>query len=289
MEQKCSVQVPSYATMLLINRAQQGSQASYEKVLTFEGAYMTIDTIFSPSHGPDFMMFSTSHLLWIGILTALILVLYASRKKVRSNASLRLGVRYGLLAVLLVSEGSLNVWYWTQGVGNIRHTLPFELCTITLLLSIVMLWTRNRTLYEFLLFAGIGGALQAFITPNLAYGFPHFRFFQFFIAHSAIILAPLYMTWIEQYRPAWKSIGKTMLFLNGLALIVGILNYSIGANYMFLTHKPDTPSILDMLGPYPLYLLAEEGIALFLFILMYTIFFALPERINRRRPKRSTS
>lgn len=73
-----------------------------------------------------------------------------------------------------------------------------------------------------------------------------------------------------------------MLFLNGLALIIGLLNYVIGANYMFLLRKPDTPSILDMLGPYPYYLLAEEGIALLIFIVMYGVFFALTDRIKGR-------
>lgn len=239
-------------------------------------------SVFSSGQAPEFIFFSPSHLIWIGLPIVMILGLYAGRKRIRSRKALRLGVRFGLLGFLLISEATLNVWYWTQGAWNVRHTLPLELCSITLLLSIIMLWSRSRWLYEVLFFAGIGGALQAILTPNLAYGYPHFRFFQFFIAHSLIILAPLYMTWIEQYRPTWKSIGKTMLFLNGLALIIGLLNYVIGANYMFLLRKPDTPSILDMLGPYPYYLLAEEGIALLIFIVMYGVFFALTDRIKGR-------
>lgn len=239
-------------------------------------------SVFSSGQAPEFIFFSPSHLIWIGLLIVMILGLYAAKKRIRSRKALRLGVRFGLLGFLLISEATLNVWYWTQGAWNVRHTLPLELCSITLLLSIIMLWSRSRWLYEVLFFAGIGGALQAILTPNLAYGYPHFRFFQFFIAHSLIILAPLYMTWIEQYRPTWKSIGKTMLFLNGLALIIGLLNYVIGANYMFLLRKPDTPSILDMLGPYPYYLLAEEGIALLIFIVMYGVFFALTDRIKGR-------
>ncbi len=244
---------------------------------------MGIGSIFSSRQAPEFLLFSPSHLVWIGLLIVMILGLYVRRKEIRSRDAWHRAVRFGLLGILLISEVSLNVWYWAQGIWNIRHTLPFELCTITLLLSIIMLWSRSRFLYEILFFAGIGGALQAILTPNLAYGFPHFRFFQFFIAHAAIILASLYMTWIEQHRPTWKSIGKTMLFLNGLALVIGLLNYAIGSNYMFLMHKPDTPSILDMLGPYPYYLLAEEGIALLIFIVMYVVFFAIKDKIKERR------
>ncbi|WP_410771679.1 TIGR02206 family membrane protein [Fontibacillus sp. BL9] len=248
---------------------------------------MESESFFSSGQAPDFLLFSLAHLVWIGLLTAIILGLYWARNMIRERKGLRLAVRYGLLGILLVSEVGLNAWYWAQGVWNVRHTLPFELCSITLLLSIIMLWNRSRGLYEVLFFAGIGGALQAILTPNLAYGFPHFRFFQFFIAHLAIILASLYMTWIERYRPTWKSIGKTMLFLNGLALAIGLLNYAIGANYMFLLHKPDTPSILDMLGPYPYYLLAEEGIALLLFIMMYVVFFVFTDKVKSRKTRRN--
>ncbi|WP_435922257.1 YwaF family protein [Paenibacillus sp. DYY-L-2] len=248
---------------------------------------MGADKFISPGNAPDFTMFSAAHLLWLGLLLILILALYWTRGAIRSHRGWRRAVRFGLLAVLLLSEISLNLWYLTQDVWDIRHTLPLELCSITLLLSIVMLWTRSKGWYEILLFAGIGGALQAFVTPNLAYGFPHFRFFQFFIAHSAIILAPLYMTWIEQVKPSWKSVWKTMLFLNVVALAVGLLNAAIGANYMFLLHKPDTPSILDMLGPYPFYLLAEEAIALLIFTVMYTVFFMFPDKLRSRRSNRN--
>ncbi len=154
--------------------------------------------------------------------------------------------------------------------------MPLELCSVTLLLSILMLIFRSRWLYPVVLFAGIGGALQAVLTPNLAYAFPHYRFIHFFVAHSAIILAALYMTWIAGLRPTWKGVGKVMLFLNGLALMVWIVDRALGANYMFLTGKPSTPSILDVLGPYPVYILAEEAIALLFFSLLMLLFEVLP-------------
>ncbi|MNC26259.1 Integral membrane protein [compost metagenome] len=50
---------------------------------------------------------------------------------------------------------------------------------------------------------------------------------------------------------------------------------------MFLQHKPDTPSLLDLLGPYPYYLLVEEGIALFMFVVMYALFFIIPKKLGR--------
>jgi hypothetical integral membrane protein (TIGR02206 family) len=177
-----------------------------------------------------------------------------------------------LIVALLVPEVGLNIWYVMTDIWNVKHTLPLELCSITLILSIVMLMTRSYFLYQLLYFAGLGGAVQAILTPNLDYPFPHFRFFHFFIVHSAIVLAPLYMTWIEKMKPTLRSIGLTMLFLNGLAIVVGLTDYVLGANYIFLLHKPSTASALDILGNYPYYLLSEEGLALVIFGLLYLPF-----------------
>ncbi|MNO62515.1 Integral membrane protein [compost metagenome] len=238
-------------------------------------------SMFSSQAVPEFVPFSTAHLIAFGIMIILVLSLFWGRMYIRNHRGWRLGIRYGLAFVLLLTQVSLNIWYVAWGVWDVKYTLPLELCSISLLLSIVMLCTRSRMLYHVLLFAGICGPLQAILTPNLSYGFPHFRFFEFFAAHTAIILAPLYMTWIEQYRPSWKSIGWSMLFLNILALVVGILNMILGSNYMFLQHKPDTPSLLDVLGPYPYYLLVEEAIALLMFVIMYAVFFVVPKRLGR--------
>lgn len=237
----------------------------------------------------SFILFSSSHLLALLLLVTASLLLYSFRHKIQNNTRAKHLLRCSLAALLAGSEAVLDIWNITEGNWSLQYTLPLELCSLTLLLSIVMLLTRSRLLFGILFFAGIGGAMQAMLTPNLAYAFPHIRFYQFFAAHILIILASLYMTWVEKYRPTWRSIGHTMIFLNAAALCVGFLDYVLGANYMFLMHKPSTASILDFLGPYPLYLLAEEGIALLIFTVMQLLFFVLPEKISRKRSSRSSS
>ncbi len=221
-----------------------------------------------------FVMFATDHLLGLVAIIAACAVLYAFRHVIRDSVKLRFAVRLLLIALLIASEGLLQYWYIDQGIWRSGMSLPFELCGITLLLSIVMLVTRSKRLYECLFFAGIGGASIALLTPSLDYPFPHFRFVLFFVAHGAIIAASLYMTWIEQYKPTSKSIWKTMIFLNVVAAAVYTANRLLDANYMFLMRKPGTFSFLDYFGPYPVYLLVEEVFAFVLFTLMYGMFFA---------------
>jgi len=141
-----------------------------------------------------------------------------------------------------------------------------------------MLLTGSRLLLGIVYFTGIGGALQALLTPVLGYGFPHFRFLEFFLALIAIILSVLYMVWVEGYRPGSRSMAAAMLFLHVLIVPVMLVNRATGGNYMFLARKPDSASLLDLLGPYPWYLLAMEAAALVIFWLLY-----LPFALTARR------
>ncbi|WP_446685705.1 TMEM164 family acyltransferase [Paenibacillus alginolyticus] len=151
------------------------------------------------------------------------------------------------MTALMLPESCLYLWYVFEKMWDIRYTLPLELCSITLVLSIIMLFNRSILLYQILYFAGIGVAI-------------------------------LYMTWIENYKPTWKSIGITMIFLNVILVFVGSVDSLLHANYMFLLHKPDTVSILDFLGPYPYYLIFEELIAIVIFIVIF-----LPFIVGRKK------
>jgi hypothetical integral membrane protein (TIGR02206 family) len=94
------------------------------------------------------------------------------------------------------------------------------------------------------------------------------------------------MTWIEGYKPGWRSLFFTMLCLNIVAACVYAADILLDSNYMFLARKPSTFSVLDYFGPYPYYLLVEEAFAFIFFLLMFLIFFKLPELYASRRSRR---
>ncbi|MDP9700705.1 putative integral membrane protein (TIGR02206 family) [Paenibacillus intestini] len=235
-----------------------------------------------PYDAEPFAAFSTSHIASMIIIFVLVILLFLFRHRLRfmSERSSRT-VRIGLAGFMVSCEIVLQIWYVYGGIWSLQTSLPLELCSLSLLLSALLLLTRQKWLFSALLFSGIAGALMAIITPNLGYAFAHFRFIQFFVAHAMIILALLYMTWVEQLRPGWRSVADSMIFVNIAALVVYGLDVLLDANYMFLRHKPDTPSVLDMLGPYPVYILGEEVLALVLFSLLYLMLFAIPEWLKR--------
>src|SRR5690606_7291799 len=211
-------------------------------------------------HVERFEPFADAH--WaalIGLMIAVCAVLLFRSRLRDSRVNRR--VRIIIALVLGASELSLHVWYaLTDGWGI--DTLPFQLCSIMVWLSAAALLTRVHKLYDAVFFLGLLGALQAMLTPNLDYGFPHFRYFHFFIAHIAIISASLFLLLVERYRPTFGSVMRALLWLHVLAIPAAITNMAAGTNFMFLARKPSTPSLLDLLAPWPWYLLQLEAVAL---------------------------
>lgn len=151
--------------------------------------------------------------------------------------------------------------------------LPLHLCSLFVFLSAYMLVAKHYKIYEFAYFMGIAGATQALLTPDAgAYGFPHFRAFQVMVSHGCIVTAAVYMTVVEGFRPTWVSYLRVVIGTNLYMLFVGLVNWRLGSNYLFIAHKPETASLLDVLGPWPWYILAMEALGLVLCLLLYTPF-----------------
>jgi hypothetical integral membrane protein (TIGR02206 family) len=217
----------------------------------------------------DFNMFSVSHQSVIVIVCAVLIGLYRFRRQLGSY----LGRKTEIITAffLLLIEAIYHAWMITTDSWKVSHAIPLELCSISLFLAVFLLLTQKKIMYDILLFTGLLGASQALLTPYLNFGFPHFRFFHFFAVHAFLMIVPLYFTWVKGYKPTIYSVGKTMLFLNLLIpLVLGVNNWT-GGNYLYLSHKPASASLLDVLGPYPWYIFSLEGLALVLSLFIWLL------------------
>jgi hypothetical integral membrane protein (TIGR02206 family) len=232
--------------------------------------------------GAPFELFGPAHLAALALLAVLALMLYLFRS--RFGARARQIFSWGLAGILLVDEALWHLWNWTTGQWSLQETLPFHLCSVFVFLSAYMLITKSYRIYEFAYFLGIAGATQAILTPDAGiYGFPHFRFFQVFISHVSIVLAALYMTFVEGYRPTLSSLWRVIVGANIYMLVVGGVNVLLGSNYLYIMHKPATPSLLDVLGPWPWYILAMELLGFAIAFLLYLPFVRKPS-LKEARP-----
>lgn len=209
------------------------------------------------------------HLITIMLIVVLISCMYIFRHFLRKYRHfLRIFTGIGLI----MSRITLDLWYIFTDRWSLQTSLPLELCSIASLLSGLMLLTKNKYLFEVLYFIAIGGSMQAILTPDLNFGFPQYRYIQFFFDHFLLLSAPLLMIWLYRFTITFRSLLKSFLSLNLLAGVVFIINLYLDANYMFLKEKPNQGSLLDFLGPYPHYILSLEIVAFVMFTLLYLPF-----------------
>ncbi|WP_313805279.1 TIGR02206 family membrane protein [Cytobacillus sp.] len=225
-----------------------------------------------------FEAFSISHLLMIAIFICGSIFLFKARDFLRKYDKTARGVMFFVLFLL---EFMYHFWLFKDDYWNISFTLPLQLCSVSLILCLILLVTKARVIFQVVYFIGITGAFMAILTPELFLGFPHFRYFQFFITHMLIIWTCLYFVFVHTYKPTKKGLLTSFLFLNGSAGVAYTVNKFTGGNYMFLAHKPNNGSLLDYFGPFPYYILTLEAVALFLFFLLL-IPFAWHIRTSRK-------
>lgn len=230
-----------------------------------------MSSFFSVDNVHPFQLFSASHQAALAILAAACLALFMARRRLREERVNNIFRRIFALFILLLAL-SFQIWSAAVGHWSVSWSLPLHLCNISAILSAVMLVNKNNSIFEVTYVWGMGGALQALLTPDLWYPYPHFIFFQFFLAHGSIILACLFMIFTEGFRPRPGSLKRIVLVTNAYALVIAIFNYCTGSNYLFLCRKPDLPSLLDYLGPWPWYILSLELVLVIMFYLCYLPF-----------------
>jgi len=237
--------------------------------------------------GGAFRFFDTAHIAALLLTLALCLFFIAFRR--RFTPTQRRAVRVTMATLLLVNEIGYHLWRIVTHRWFLDTMLPLQLCSVLVWASAAMLLTRSYRLYEFMYFLGIGGATQALLTPDAGiYGFPHYRWFQTFLAHILIVSSAVYMTAVERYRPTWKSLKRAIIGLNIYAAFVGIVNALLGSNYLFIARKPDIPTLIDQLAPWPWYVLELEALALVVLWLLYVPFALYDWNIQRQRGEINT-
>jgi len=156
----------------------------------------------------------------------------------------------------------------TDGSWDWGFNLPLHLSDVVALLAPVALWTRRPLLVEVLYFWALTASLQAVVTPDLNQTFPSVFYFTYFITHSGAVIAACLLVFGQrmEIRPGaiWRAFNATL----AMAAVAGAANLITGGNYMFLRAKPSQPSLLDDMGPWPLYIASAAVVALALFALL---------------------
>lgn len=217
---------------------------------------------------PRFEAYGTSH--WVVLLlTVAVPALLIAWSRRDPTGRVERSVRLGLILLLAGNLAALLAIGWARGQRDWMDFLPMHLCDWLAFIVLAALWTKRQTLFELAYFWGLAGTSQGVLTPDLDYGFPHPYFFTFHIGHSGLLTAVAFLALAGGLRPHPRSILRAWLWLQVYLVCAGLVNLLLDENFGYLCAKPDNPSLLDHLGPWPWYLLVLEVLALLLFTLAY--------------------
>jgi hypothetical integral membrane protein (TIGR02206 family) len=231
-----------------------------------------------------FRPFGLAHLVVIALTISLPFVLAAFARKSRWPRSERIIARLFALLLLFNYVGFEIYLGATEGLSW-QKALPFQLCDWAMVSIIVALLTGRERWLEVAYFWGIGGTLQAILTPDLKYAFPDVHFLTFFIAHSGIVVAIAFMMIVKKFRPHWISIVRVFAWSELYFVLTITVDLLTGENYGYLLHKPAAASLLDVLSSERIvYILQMHLLALLFYFVLY-LPFALYDLISSARKK----
>jgi len=219
-----------------------------------------------------FHPFNTAHFVTLGIGISLIALLIVFAKWSDRNQRLVTA----LLGFLNLVAYPFALFAWRDFPRALDNVLPLHLCDLAAIIAGFALFTRKPILLTLTYFWGIAATTQALLTPAITIGPPHLPFIHFFVQHFAIVAAALYIPIVLKWRPTapwWKSPVIVFVISIGYQAAALLINTLLKTNFAFASRPPDNPSLIDHLGPWPMYLFAMQGIALLLYLLL-----ALPFR-----------
>lgn len=162
------------------------------------------------------------------------------------------------LAALLADEPG-KPWQWM---------LPLHFCSVMQVVCALSLWFPSRLLRSVAYYCVLTATLQGLLTPSVAHGFPSWTYFAFFLSHGITVITAFYLPLALQWKPARWDFIWALLFANLYLVAAHLANRLLDTNYGFTTATPTAGSVLDLLGPWPWYLVWMQIPAV---VLMYLL------------------
>jgi hypothetical integral membrane protein (TIGR02206 family) len=188
------------------------------------------------------------------------------------------------LAVLMFAAYlAENVAIVARGTWSVERSLPLQLTDAVTIISALALWSPRPLLFELAYFWALTASLQAVLTPDLDSAFPSLFFFTYFTAHCGAVVAAVFLAWGHGLVPRQGAVRRVFVATAAFAFVAGLGDLVTGGNYMFLREKPEAASLLDLMGPWPWYILSAALLAIAMFAALDVPFRGRRRALARRR------
>ena len=227
-----------------------------------------------------FEPYSTSHLVVLAIFAVGVVVLLVVGSRVRGHpAEQRVAVA---LAVGNIGFGLAGT-FTEIDTGDLAGSLPLQLCDFAWIPVAWALLTRHPLALALAYYWGLTLSLQALLQPTLDEAFPHPNFFAFWGKHLFLVWGAVYVTLALRNGPTWRGYLQAVGCTFAWVAVVMTLNPLLDTNYGYFNGKPSDGTLLDYLGPWPWYVLAEVAIVVVGWALLTLPWTGLPRRTPARQ------
>ena len=163
-----------------------------------------------------------------------------------------------------------------------EHSLPLQICDLAWIVVAWALLTLRPLPTALTYYWGLTLSVQALVQPTLTEPFPKLEFFVFWGKHVLIVWGAVYLCLSLRHGPDWASYRRAVRWTFGWLVVVLCLNVVLDANYGYVNGKPSEATVLDVLGPWPVYVVAEMAIVMVGWALITLPWTGLPRRGVRR-------
>ena len=222
----------------------------------------------------SFARFGPAHVTAIALTFTVPLILSSITRLDHSGSTA--GIINLIFAAILVGNKTIGLALLSRdGELTIESLVPMHLCDWAAATAVITLVCPNQWTYELCYFWSLGGTLQALLTPDLRYGFPHPQFVSFFAQHGGVIAAVIYMTLALGMRPFPVSIVRVLAWSVIYFAAAMAVNLMLDTNFGYLRAKPEQPSLMDYMAPWPFYLFQLGSLAILFCLVYYFPFFVV--------------
>ncbi|XMB86134.1 TIGR02206 family membrane protein [Mycoplasmatota bacterium WC44] len=199
----------------------------------------------------------------VALLTAILTLRYANKVRNSKHEKTILNIVFFILIGL---ESSYHIHNWLR----YQFSVPLHLCSFSMILSMLLLKTKNIKYFELLFFIGPLGGFTALVFPEMGgFTYLNFRYYSFIISHLFIIAIPLYFYQSYGMRVNKQSLKKTYIFLISLLPVIYMVNRIFGMNYIFVNKKPKLELVANNIPEWPYYLIL---FIVFAFSFIFTVY-----------------
>lgn len=193
-----------------------------------------------------------------------VLLVWLGRRQTQTRAR-RFGRILGAITALIYAA----VLLYSLIPPSIKWSVPLQLTDLATTAGAYALWSQRHWAVALTYYWGLVLSVQALISPVLrGPDFPDYRFLAFWAIHLLVVWAAIYLTWGRGFRPTWRSYRLVVGITAAWAAFTMTFNGIAGTNYGFLNRKPETASLLDLFGPWPVYVLTASVLILTVWALM---------------------